>query len=52
MDDRDDLRERAHRWVEYHCAQQGISVKLTDPVALDRIAKILHGEWDEDEPQA
>lgn len=28
-------------WVERTCAEQGVSVKLTDPVALQRIADIL-----------
>jgi hypothetical protein len=39
--DEDDLRARAHRWVEYHCAQQGIPVKVSDPLTIERIAAIL-----------
>jgi hypothetical protein len=39
--DQDDLRRRALAWVERTCAEQGVPVKLSDPIALDRIAKIL-----------
>jgi hypothetical protein len=35
------LRERAVAWVELTCAEQGVPVKLTDPLALARIAAIL-----------
>jgi hypothetical protein len=28
-------------WVERSCAEQGVSVKLSDPLALRRIADIL-----------
>ena len=35
------LRERAVAWVERACAEQGVPVKLSDPVALRRIADIL-----------
>jgi hypothetical protein len=35
------LRERAKAWVERHCAEQGVPVKLSDPLALDKIAAIL-----------
>jgi hypothetical protein len=28
-------------WVERACAEQGVSVKLTDPIALRRIGDIL-----------
>jgi hypothetical protein len=34
-------RERAVAWVEKSCAEQGVPVKLTDPLALARIAAIL-----------
>ena len=37
------LRERAVAWVERSCAEQGVPVKLTDPVALAKIAAILAG---------
>jgi hypothetical protein len=36
-----DLRERAVAWVERHCAEQGVPVKLSDPLALAEIAEIL-----------
>jgi hypothetical protein len=28
-------------WVEATCAEQGVPVKLSDPVALDKVAEIL-----------
>jgi hypothetical protein len=28
-------------WVERTCAEQGVPVKLSDPLALDKIAEIL-----------
>jgi hypothetical protein len=36
-----DLSERAKAWVERTCAEQGVPVKLSDPIALRRIAAIL-----------
>ena len=36
-----DWSERAVAWVERARAEQGIPVKLSDPVALQRIADIL-----------
>lgn len=36
-----DWSERAVAWAERSCAEQGVPVKLTDPVALQRIADIL-----------
>jgi hypothetical protein len=36
-----DLSERAKAWVERACAEQGVPVKLSDPVTLQRIADIL-----------
>ena len=36
-----DLSKRAVAWVERSCAEQGVPVKLSDPVALRRIAEIL-----------
>jgi hypothetical protein len=36
-----DLAERAKAWVERHCAEQGVAVKITDPLALAKIADIL-----------
>jgi hypothetical protein len=35
------LRERAVAWVEKACAEQGVPVKLSDPLALAEIAEIL-----------
>lgn len=37
----DDLSERAVAWVERECAEQGVPVKLSDPLALAEIAEIL-----------
>jgi hypothetical protein len=37
----DDLKARAIAWVEAGCAEQGVPVKLSDPVALARIAELL-----------
>lgn len=37
----DDLKARAMAWVEATCADQGVPVKLSDPVALDKVAEIL-----------
>jgi hypothetical protein len=36
-----DLRGRAVAWVERSCAEQGVPVKLSDPLALAEIAEIL-----------
>ena len=36
-----DLKARAIAWVERTCADQGVPVKLSDPVALDKVAEIL-----------
>ena len=35
------LRDRAIAWVEKSCAEQDIPVKLSDPLALAKIAEIL-----------
>jgi hypothetical protein len=35
------MSERAKAWVEWACAEQGVPVKLSDPLALRRIADIL-----------
>jgi hypothetical protein len=37
----DDWSKRAVAWVERACAEQGVPVKLTDPLALQHIADIL-----------
>ena len=36
-----DWSERAKAWVERACAEQGVPVKLTDPLVLAEIAEIL-----------
>jgi hypothetical protein len=36
-----DLAERARAWVERACAEQGVPVKLSDPLALAKVAEIL-----------
>jgi len=37
----DDLKARAIAWVERSCADQGVPVKLSDPLALAKVAEIL-----------
>ena len=37
----EDLKARAIAWVEATCADQNVPVKLSDPLALDKIAEIL-----------
>jgi hypothetical protein len=37
----EDLTQRAIAWVEKSCAEQGVPVKLSDPLALAKIADIL-----------
>jgi hypothetical protein len=41
MELNDDLKVRAVAWVEATCADQGVPVKLSDPVALDKVAELL-----------
>jgi hypothetical protein len=43
----DDWTERAVAWLERTCAEQGVPVKITDPVVLDKIAKILRPDTDQ-----
>lgn len=50
--DEAERRRRAHAWVEKHAAEQGVSVKVTDPVTLDLVARILTGEWVDTDDQA
>ena len=37
----DDLKARAIAWVERTCADQNVPAKLSDPLALDRVAELL-----------
>jgi hypothetical protein len=37
----DDLKARAVAWVERTCADQNVPVKLSDPLALAKVAEIL-----------
>jgi hypothetical protein len=37
----DDWAERAKAWVERSCAEQGVPVKISDPLVLAEIAEIL-----------
>jgi hypothetical protein len=37
----DDLKARAIAWVEQACAEQGVPVKLSDPLALGQVAELL-----------
>jgi hypothetical protein len=36
-----DLSKRAVAWVERSCAEQGVPVKMTDPLVLAEVAEIL-----------
>jgi hypothetical protein len=35
------LKARAVAWVERTCLDQGVPVKLSDPLALEKIAELL-----------
>jgi hypothetical protein len=37
----EEYQRRVKAWVEYHCAEQGLPVKVSDPLTLDRIAAIF-----------
>ena len=37
----DELKARAVAWVERTCADQNVPVKLSDPLALAKVAEIL-----------
>jgi hypothetical protein len=37
----EDLRARAVAWVERTCAEQGVPVKLSDPLLLAKVAELL-----------
>jgi hypothetical protein len=37
----DELEARAIAWVERACADQGVPVKLSDPLALGKVAELL-----------
>ena len=37
----DDLKARARAWVERTCLDQGVPVKLNDPLVLAKVAEIL-----------
>lgn len=37
----EDLRARAVAWVERTCADQGVQVKLSDPLLLEKVAELL-----------
>lgn len=37
----DDLKARARAWVERTCLDQGVPVKLEDPLTLAKVAEIL-----------
>ena len=36
-----DYKARAMAWVERTCADQNVPVKLSDPLALEKVAEIL-----------
>ena len=40
-DERRDLSARAVAWVERACAEQGVPVKVSDPLVLKQVAEIL-----------
>jgi hypothetical protein len=37
----DDLKARAIAWVERACVDQDVPVKLSDPLALEKVAELL-----------
>ncbi len=37
----DDLQARAVAWVERTCLDQGVPAKLSDPLALEKVAELL-----------
>jgi hypothetical protein len=37
----EELRRRAHAWVERTTREQGVPLKLSDPVAIARVAAIF-----------
>jgi hypothetical protein len=37
----EDLKARAVAWVERTCMDQNIPVRLSDPLALDKVAELL-----------
>jgi hypothetical protein len=37
----DDLQARAIAWVEQACTDQGVPVKLSDPLVLAKVAELL-----------
>jgi hypothetical protein len=37
----DELKARALAWVERSCMDQGVPVKLSDPLALEKVAELL-----------
>ncbi len=37
----EDLKARAQAWVEATCLVQGVPVKLSDPLALAKVAELL-----------
>ena len=37
----EDLKARAQAWVEGTCLVQGVPVKLSDPLALAKVAELL-----------
>ena len=39
----DELRRRAQAWVERTTIEQGVPVKIDNPLILDKIAQILCG---------
>jgi len=38
---KNDYTARAMAWVERHCVDQGVPVKLSDPVAVEKVAELL-----------
>ena len=39
--DEDELRRRAHAWVERTTREQGVPLKVTDPEVIDLVAAIF-----------
>lgn len=40
----EELRRRAHAWVERHAIQQGVPGKISDPLTLRIVADILQAQ--------
>lgn len=44
MSDPEEYAAKVRAWVERTCAEQGVPVKITDPVTVRRVATLLDGK--------